>query len=76
MYVKVHVFAGMKKEQISQVKENTYEIITRAPAERNLANERVREIIAKKYGVGVKAVRIVSGHHHPSKLLEVIKNET
>ncbi len=75
MYVKVHVYAGMKKEQVKKVKEDTYEIITKAPAERNVANERVKEVIAEAYGVGVKAVRIVNGHHNPSKLLEVIKNE-
>lgn len=75
MYVKVHVYAGMKKEKVTKIKDNTYEIVTKAPAERNLANEHVREVIAQEYGVIAKAVRIVSGHHNPSKLLEVIKNE-
>lgn len=75
MYVKVHVYAGMKKEQVTKIKDGTYEIVTKAPAERNLANEKVREVIAREYGVSVKAVRIVSGHHNPSKLLEVIIKE-
>lgn len=75
MYVKVHVYAGMKKEVVTEVKDNVYEIVTKVPAERNLANQKVREIIAEQYGVSVKAVRIVSGHHNPSKLLEVIKSE-
>ncbi|MEN9920553.1 MAG: hypothetical protein RL538_446 [Candidatus Parcubacteria bacterium] len=75
MYVKVHVFAGMKKELVTKVKDNHYEIVTKAPAERNLANEHVREMIAREYGVGKKAVRIVNGHHNPSKLLEVIQSE-
>ncbi len=75
MYIKVHVYAGMKKEQVNKIKDNTYEIITKAPAERNLANEKVREVIASEYGISVGAVRIVSGHHNPSKLLEVIIKE-
>jgi uncharacterized protein YggU (UPF0235/DUF167 family) len=75
MYVKVHVFAGMKKESVKKLKDNVYEIVTKAPAERNIANERVREIIAEECGVSTKAVRIVSGHHSPSKLLEVIQSE-
>lgn len=75
MYIKVHVYAGMKKEVVTKKKEDTYEIVTKAPAERNLANERVRELMALEYAVPVKRIRIVNGHHNPSKLLEVIKSE-
>jgi uncharacterized protein YggU (UPF0235/DUF167 family) len=75
MYIKVHVYAGMKKESVQKVKEDTFEIITKAPAERNLANDRIREIIADVYHVTKRQVRIVNGHHNPSKLLEVIKSE-
>jgi uncharacterized protein YggU (UPF0235/DUF167 family) len=74
MYVKVRVFADMKKEVIKKLNDNLYEIITKAPAERNIANDRVREIIAQEYSVATKSVRIVSGHHNPSKILEVIQN--
>ncbi len=76
MYVRVHVYAGMKKEQVTKIKDDTYEIVTKMPAERNLANERVREIIAGEYKVPEKAVRITHGHHHPNKLLEVIEYKT
>ncbi len=72
MYVKVHVYAGMKKESVKKLKDDTFEIVTRAPAERNLANQRVREVVAEAYGVTVNQVRIINGHHNPSKLLEVI----
>ncbi len=74
MYVKVHVYAGMKKESLKKIKDNTYEIVTKTPAERNLANEKVREVIAEEYGVQKKAIRIINGHHTPSKLLEVIQS--
>lgn len=72
MYVKVHVYAGMKKEQRIEIEKDTYEIITKAPALQNAANIRVRELIAEAYEVPIKEVRIVTGHHHPSKILEVI----
>jgi uncharacterized protein YggU (UPF0235/DUF167 family) len=76
MYVKVRVYAGMKKDSLTKLKENYFEIITRAPAQGNAANQRVRELIAVEYGVTEKAVRLVSGYHHPSKILEVIKEVT
>ncbi len=75
MYVRVHVYAGMKKEQVTKLKDAVYEIVTPAPAERNLANQRVRELIAREYEVTASSVRIVTGHHNPSKLLEVIQSE-
>ena len=74
MYVKVRVYAGMKNEKVTKLEVNHFEIITKAPAERNAANQRVKEVVADIYGVTVKQVRLVSGHHHPSKILEVIKD--
>ena len=74
MYITVHVYAGMKKEAIKKSSDTTYEIITKAPAERNCANKRVREIIAETYGITTQQVRIVSGHHNQRKMLEVIQD--
>jgi uncharacterized protein YggU (UPF0235/DUF167 family) len=75
MYVKVRVYPGMKKESVNKIEEDSFEIITKAPAERNLANIRVRELIAMEYEVPVSAVRLVTGHRSPSKILEVISSE-
>lgn len=74
MYVKVRVYPGMKKEKVTKLEAHHFEIITKAPAEQNAANRRVREIIADIYGVTDKQVRLVTGHHSPSKILEVIKD--
>ncbi|MEK7638763.1 MAG: DUF167 domain-containing protein [Patescibacteria group bacterium] len=71
MYVKVRVYPGMKKEKVTEIGPHHYECILKAPAKRNLANERLREIIADIYKVALPAVRIVTGHRSPSKLLEV-----
>jgi uncharacterized protein YggU (UPF0235/DUF167 family) len=76
MYVKVRVYAGMRKDSLTKLKEHYFEIITKAPAQGNAANAEVCALIAAEYGVSAKAVRIISGHHHPSKILEVIKEVT
>ena len=72
MYVKVRVYPGMKKEKVTKLEEHHFEIITKAPAEQNAANRRVRELVAEEYGVNEKQVRLVTGHRSPSKILEVI----
>ena len=75
MYVKVHVYPGMKKEKVTKTGEHQFELVVRAPAERNAANIRVREVIADIYQIPMAAVRIVSGHHSPSKMLEVTSQD-
>jgi len=57
MYIKVKVTPGTKKEKIEKKKENSFVISVREPAERNLANTRVREIIASIYAINIKLVR-------------------
>lgn len=71
MYIKVKVQAGAKKEIVTKKSDNSYGISVKVPAERNLANTRVREIIASIYGVNIKSIRIISGHLSPSKILSV-----
>lgn len=71
MYIKVKVEAGAKKEKIEKKSENNFLIKVKEPAERNLANTRVREIIASIYTINVKSVRIISGHTSPSKILSI-----
>jgi uncharacterized protein YggU (UPF0235/DUF167 family) len=71
MYIKVKVQAGAKKEKIEKKKENSFIISVKEPAERNLANTRIKEIIASIYAINVKSVRIISGHQAPSKILSI-----
>jgi len=72
MQVRVHVFADMKKEVVKVVGEHNFEMKLKVPAERNLANQRMRELISRWYNVGVGKVRIVTGHHSPRKVVDVL----
>ena len=71
MYIKVKVQAGFKREKIDRKADNSFVISVKEPAERNLANTRIREIIASIYEINVKSVRIISGHQSPSKILSI-----
>jgi uncharacterized protein YggU (UPF0235/DUF167 family) len=72
MYVKVRVIAGAKHESIIQTGPNRFTLQVREPAERNLANRRIIELIAIQMGRSPAQVRIVNGHQSPSKLLSVV----
>lgn len=74
MYVRVRVYPGSKKETVRKNREHYYEVFVKEPAERNLANHRTRILIAEVYGVTEQNVRLVTGHHSPVKILDVITN--
>ena len=71
MYVRVKVTPGAKKEIVQQKAEGEFEISVKEPAEQNLANRRVQELIARELSVDVKKVRIISGHRSPRKIFSV-----
>ena len=71
MYVKVRVVAGAKREAVTEKSPDHFDIAVKEPAEANLANRRVIALIAARFNVPVGKVRIVSGHHSPSKILSV-----
>lgn len=71
MYLRVTVTPGAKREELIKEKENAWRISVREPAEQNLANNRVRELIARELSVRIGAVRILTGHRGRSKMISV-----
>lgn len=73
--MRVFVIPNAKKERFVEVSERDCEAYVKEPAERNLANTRVRELVAGHYQVPSGKVRIISGHHSPRKMLSVDVDE-
>ncbi len=71
MYIRVNAVPGAKKEKVTKVAGDRYEIWVREPAERNLANGRIREILANDLNIPQAALRLVSGHRSPHKIFSV-----
>lgn len=71
MYIKVHVKPDAKKESLVQTSADHFEVSVREPAERNLANRRVIELIARHFKVPIGKARLISGHRSPSKIISV-----
>jgi uncharacterized protein YggU (UPF0235/DUF167 family) len=71
MYVRVVVTPNAKRERVSKVKDTEFHITVREPAERNLANTRIREILAYEFDVSVTKVRLLTGHHSRVKIVDV-----
>lgn len=70
-YIHVKVTAGAGKESFKKKNEDHFEISVKEKAERNMANIKIVELLAEHFKISAKKIRIVNGHHHPSKLLVI-----
>ena len=71
MFIKVYVTTGARKESVVHLGSARYRVAVKEPERGGAANRRVRAVFAERYGVPQSAVRLVSGHHSPSKMLAV-----
>lgn len=69
MYLHLKVKTEAKREEVRQVSADHYEISVREPAERNLANKRIIELLNELFPN--RQVRIINGYHSPSKLISI-----
>ena len=61
----------MKRERVTKVSDTEFHIETREPAAQNRANTRIRELIAREFGVPLGQVRLLTGHRSRSKIVDV-----
>ncbi len=71
MYVKVIVTPHVRREQVTKITDTEFHIEVREPRERNMANKRIIELIAREFGVSTTKVRILTGHRSQSKIVDV-----
>lgn len=71
MLIKVKVTAHAKHDSIEKTAKGLA-ITVRAKPENNMANNRVRELLAMHFDVPLNKVKIVSGHKMSSKTIEII----
>jgi uncharacterized protein YggU (UPF0235/DUF167 family) len=71
MYIRVHVVAGAKRERVTKVNQTEFQIAVREPRERNMANHRVRELIADAFQISVAKVKLLTGHRSSTKMISI-----
>jgi len=75
-FIKVKVFPSSKKEKVIKNEDDSFEIYIREPAQNNLANRRVCEIIANHFTVPTYRVIIKTGHRARKKMLEIVSGKS
>ncbi len=70
-YIKVRVMPGAKREKVEKVDDTTFSISVKEPAQQNLANERVKIVLAHELKVMPGKLRLVAGFRSPNKIFSV-----
>ncbi len=71
MLISLKVKAGAKREEWEKLSNTRFALSVREEARNNAANRRVLAVVALQFGVPEGKVRIISGHHSPSKIVEI-----
>lgn len=71
MLIRVYVTPGARKQSIEKESDTVFRIKVREPRERNLANTRVKELLAAEFGTTTKQIRIMTGHRSGAKVYDV-----
>lgn len=70
MFIKVLVTPGARKETVVEKGESLI-VSVREPAQGNMANTRVRELIALRFSQPLGNVRILTGHRSRVKMVSI-----
>ena len=73
MYIKAKVTPEAKKESFEKMSDDTFQISVKEKAQANMANKRVLELLANHFKVPTGKLRIINGHHSPSKLISILE---
>lgn len=71
MYIHIKVVTNARKESFVQESKDHFLASVKEKAERNVANARIVSLVAGYFDLPVGKVRIINGHHSPSKLISV-----
>ncbi len=71
MYIHVKVVPSAKKETVTKKSDTEFYITVREPAERNMANRRIAELLANELSAPLSQVKMLTGHRSSSKMYSV-----
>lgn len=69
MYIHIKIKTKQKEESIIKISDTKYEVCVKEEAKQNKANTKLIEILQKYFKTN--KIRIISGHHSPSKLISI-----
>ena len=69
MYIHIKAKTEARKEQVERISSDHFVISVREKPERNMANARILELMHEFFPKS--SIRMISGHHSPSKIVSI-----
>ena len=69
--IRIKTFPDSKHASVKNISPNRLHVYVREPAEENRANRAAICAVAKFYITDPKKLRILTGHHKPTKTIEI-----
>ena len=70
VYIHVYATPGAKREKVER-EGDSFTIAVKEPAEKNLANKRIREIIASELDIPTNKAKLLRGHRAQKKMFVI-----
>lgn len=72
MFIKLKVHPGERRDKIMKKAPDAYEVWTKAPPERGLANASAIRQLSLQLGVDARKILLIKGATSPAKIVKVI----
>jgi uncharacterized protein (TIGR00251 family) len=72
MLIHVKIKPDSKEDKILEKNDTSFIVYVKEPAEDNRANKRLVELLAERFNIVKSKIKIVTGHHAPSKILDIM----
>ena len=75
MFIKLKVHPGERRDKLVKKAPDAYEIWTKAPPERGLANASAIRQLSLALGINSKTIMLIKGATSPAKIVKIISPE-
>jgi uncharacterized protein YggU (UPF0235/DUF167 family) len=75
MFIKLKVHPGERRDKLVKKAPDAYEIWTKAPPERGLANASAIRQLSLALGIHAKTIMLIKGATSPAKIVKIISPE-
>jgi len=72
LFIKLKVHPGERRDKILKKAPDAYEVWTKAPPERGLANASAIRLLSLQLDVDAKRIMLIKGATSPAKIVKVI----
>jgi uncharacterized protein YggU (UPF0235/DUF167 family) len=70
-FIKIKASSNSKKNKITEIAKDVFEICVKAKAENNLANQMILEILAEYFQKDIKKIIIIRGKKSKNKWVQI-----